>query len=354
MEGPVTVTIRDVARVAGVSVATASKGLNGKGRMRPDTRERIVRSARDLGFRPNRNASSLASGRTFTVGLLTRDGYGRFTPALLGGVEDALSADMCSLLLCDARRDAVRERHYVDALASRRVDGLIVTGRATDPAPRVGRDLAFPVIYAYATSADERDTSVTVDDEHGGWLGARQLLRQGCHSIGYLTGPASYAAVRDRVAGARRALADHGLELPDAAVIYGRFGEEAGYAGVQQLLERRSDLQGILCGNDQIARGAADALARLGVRVPDDVALVGFDNWTLLAAATRPPLTSVDMNLYPLGRAVGETLLQAIDGTPLEPGIRRLPCSLAVRESCPAPTADDPVWVGDAPRVPDA
>ncbi len=346
-------TIRDVARVAGVSVATASKGLNGKGRMRPETRERIVQSARELGFRANRNASSLISGRTFTVGLLTRDGYGRFTPALLGGVEDALSADTCSLLLCDARRDTVRERHYIDALTARRVDGLIVTGRATDPAPRFGRDLPFPVVYAYTTSDDERDTSITVDDEHGGWLAARQLVRQGCQSIGYLTGPSSYAAVRDRLAGTRRALADHALELPESLVIHGAFSEEAGYTGIRTLLDRQPDLQGLLCGNDQIARGAADALSALGRRMPDDVALVGFDNWTLLAASTRPPLTSVDMNLYQLGRVVGDTLLRAIDSG-LEPGIRRLPCSLAVRASCPAPTADDPVWVGDAPLVPDA
>ncbi|MEQ7126065.1 LacI family DNA-binding transcriptional regulator [Actinopolymorpha sp. B11F2] len=346
-------TIRDVARVAGVSVATASKGLNGKGRMRPETRERIVQSARELGFRANRNASSLTSGRTFTVGLLTRDGYGRFTPAMLGGVEDALSADTCSLLLCDARRDAVRERHYIDALTARRVDGLIVTGRATDPAPRVGRDLPFPVVYAYTTADDERATSITVDDEHGGWLAARQLLRQGCTQIAHLTGPPSYAAVRQRIAGARRALTEKGLELPDSHVVHGPFGEEAGYHAARALLETRPDVDGILCGNDQIARGVADGLTLLGVRVPDDIAVVGYDNWTLLAASTRPPLTSVDMNLYRLGRIVGTTLLQAIDGD-REPGIRRLPCSIAVRASCPAGTGDDPVWVGDAPLVPDA
>jgi len=347
------VTIRDVAHAADVSVATASKGLNGKGRMRADTRERILQAARELGFRANRNASSLTTGRTYTVGLLTRDGYGRFTPQLLGGVEDALSADTCSLLLCDARRDAVRERHYLDSLTARRVDGLIVTGRATDPAPRVGRDLPFPVVYAYTTSADPRDTSITVDDAHGGWLAARQLLRQGCRTIAHLTGPRSYRAVRDRVEGARTALAEHGRELPDDLVVYGQFSEDAGYHGARALLERRRDLDGLFCGNDQIARGAADALASVGVRVPDDMALVGFDNWTLLAASTRPPLTTVDMNLYQLGRVVGETLLRAVD-TELEPGVRRLPCSIAVRGSCPAGPGDDPAWAGDAPLVPDA
>ncbi len=346
-------TIRDVARAAGVSVATASKGLNGKGRMRPETRERIAQVARDLSFRPNRNASSLTSGRTYTVGLLTRDGYGRFTPAILAGVEDALSVDTASLLLCDARRDAVRERHYLDALIARRVDGLIVTGRATDPAPPVQRNLPFPVLYSYTTSQDATDTSITVDDEHGGWLAARQLLRQGCTVIAHITGPVAYDAVRHRVTGARRALAEAELDLPDDRIVYTSFSERAGYQTIPTLLQQFPDIDGIFCGNDQIARGVADALAARGIGVPADIAVVGFDNWTLLAASTRPPLCSVDMNLYQLGRTAGSTLLEAIDGE-RRPGISRLPCLLAVRDSCPATTADDPQWRNEAPLVPDA
>lgn len=345
-------TIRDIARAAGVSVATASKGLNGKGRMRPETRQRIIDAARQLDFRPNRNASSLTTGRTYTVGLLTRDGYGRFTPPLLGGVEDALSVDTASLLLCDARRDAVRERHYLDVLVARRVDGLIVTGRATDPVPPLPRSLPFPVLYGYTTSQSADDSSITVDDEHGGWLAARQLLRQGCRKIAHITGPASCLAVRERITGARRALAEDGLELPDGLITYGSFTERAGFLAAQNLIASRQ-VDGIFCGSDQIGRGVADGLGTLGIRIPDDIALVGFDNWTLLAAATRPPLCSVDMNLYQLGRAAGESLLRAIDGEH-EPGIRRLPCSLAVRASCPAPVTDSTEWLNDTPLIPDA
>ncbi|MEV4534354.1 LacI family DNA-binding transcriptional regulator [Asanoa sp. NPDC049518] len=345
-------TIRDIARAAGVSVATASKGLNGKGRMRPETRQRILDTARELDFRPNRNASSLTTGRTYTVGLLTRDGYGRFTPPLLGGVEDSLSVDTASLLLCDARRDAVRERHYLDVLADRRVDGLIVTGRATDPAPPLPRTLPFPVLYAYTTSSNPDDSSITVDDEHGGWLAARQLLRQGCRRIAHITGPVSVLAVRERIAGARRALAEAGLELPDNLVTYGPFAEHTGFQAAQKLMANEQ-VDGIFCGSDQIGRGVADALGGMGVRIPDDVALVGFDNWTLIAKATRPGLSSVDMNLYRLGRLAAESLLRAIDGNP-EPGIRRLPCSLAIRASCPAPITDTTEWLDDSPLVPDA
>lgn len=346
-------TIKDVAAAAGVSVATASKGLNGKGRMRPETRERIIESARELDFRPNRNASSLSSGRTHTLGLLTRDGYGRFTPPILGGIEDALSVETSALLLCDARRDAVRERHYLDSLISRRVDGLIVTGRATDATPPAPANLPFPVIYAYRTSAGPSDTSITVDDEHGGRLAVEQLVRQGCTRIAHITGPVSCLAVRDRIRGAQRALSAAGRELPEEMTQAGAFSEEFGYQAAARLLKRFPDTDGIFCGSDQIARGTVDCLRDSGRRVPEDVAVVGFDNWTLMAAATRPPLTSVDMNLYQLGRVVGETMLEAIHGH-REPGVRRLPCLLAVRDSCPAPPGDAPVWVSDAPMLPDA
>jgi LacI family transcriptional regulator len=267
-------------------------------------------------------------------------------------VEDSLSVDTASLLLCDARRDAVRERHYLDVLASRRVDGLIVTGRATDPAPPVPRNLPFPVVYAYTTSSSDEDFSITVDDEHGGWLAARQLLNQGCRQIAHVTGPVPVLAVRERIDGARRALAEAGMDLPDERIVHGRFAERTGYDAVQRLLGDRQ-IDGIFCGSDQIARGAADSLAMMGLRVPEDVSIVGFDNWTIVAAATRPPLCSIDKNLYRLGRLSAEHLLAATDGK-VESGVQRLPCSVAVRTSCPAPVTDGTEWRDGTPLVPDA
>ncbi len=347
-------TIAEVAAAAGVSISTASKALHGKGRMRTETRDKVVATARELGFRPNFNAGSPAGRRTYNVGLLTRDGYGRFTPALLGGIEDALTAETCSLLLCDARRDAVRERHYLDTLIAKRVDGLIITGRATDPTPHLPANLPFPVVYAYCVSDNDDDTSITVDDEHGGYLAGRQLLRQGATKIIHITGPSRYAAVRDRVLGLRRALSEHDLEIADDDIVHTEFSENSGYRVAGELINRVGEADGIFCGNDQLARGVIDALTAAGRRVPDDVAVVGFDNWTLLAEQTRPPLTTIDMNLYQLGRSVGRTVMNAINGRPGPRGVTRHPCSVALRASCPAAPGDDPVWTSAAPMIPDA
>jgi hypothetical protein len=135
-----------------------------------------------------------------------------------------------------------------------------------------------------------------------------------------------------RAEGAQKALAAAGLELAGREPLYGEWTEEWGRQATDVLLRSEAGLDAIFCGNDQIARGVADALREAGRRVPDDVALVGFDNWEVIAASSRPPLTTVDMNLRQLGRAAGEGLLAAIDGRP-STGLQLLPCSLVVRES---------------------
>ena len=142
----------------------------------------------------------------------------------------------------------------------------------------------------------------------------------------------SFAASRLRAQGAEQTLATAGLELAAGGAMYGEWTEEWGRQATDGLLRAAPDLDAIFCGNDQIARGVADAVREAGKRVPEDIALVGFDNWEVIAAANRPPLTTVDMNLRELGRTAGEELLSAIEGRPSS-GLRRLPCSLVLRES---------------------
>jgi LacI family transcriptional regulator len=326
------VTIHDVALLAGVSTGTASKALNGRGQLRDETRERVQAAAQQLGFRPNDLAKSLVRGRTFTVGLLTSDSFGRFSIPVMQGVEDALGAGSIAVYLCDARGDRVRERHYVDSLLSRRVDGIIVSGRRADPRPPLGVSPAVPVVYAYSQSTSPEDLAVIPDDVHGGHLAVEHLVRAGRRRLAHVTGPARFEAVQTRLEGARRAAAEGGLELSGASVLTGAWSEAWGREAATLLLAEKPDVDAISCGNDQIARGVADALRERGVRVPDDVAIVGYDNWEILAAATRPPLTSVDVGLEGVGRTAAHLLLARIDGA-RETGVRRLPCSLVVRES---------------------
>ncbi|HXM54210.1 MAG TPA: LacI family DNA-binding transcriptional regulator [Candidatus Dormibacteraeota bacterium] len=329
---PSRVTIHDVALLAGVSVGTASKALNGRGQLRDETRERVQAAAQQLGFRPNDLARSLIRGRTFTVGLLTSDSFGRFSIPVMQGIEDALGAGSIAVYLCDARGDRVRERHYVNNLLARRVDGIIVSGRRADPRPSLGVDIPVPVVYAYSQSTSADDLAVVPDEAHGGRLAMEHLLRAGRRRLAHVTGPARFEAVRLRLEGARQALSQAGLSLPDERVLTGAWSEAWGREAAGLLLAEHPDVDAVFCGNDLIARGVADALRERGVRVPDDVAIVGYDNWEILATATRPPLTSVDMGLEGVGRTAAHLLLARIEGE-RDAGVRRLPCTLVVRES---------------------
>ncbi|MET7481938.1 LacI family DNA-binding transcriptional regulator [Streptomyces sp. NPDC005538] len=324
--------LADVAALAGVSVGTASKALNGGGRMRPETRQRVLDAVEALGFRPNQNAQSLHTGRSWTVGLMTTDGIGRFSTPVLLGAEDALGAGKISVLLCDTRGDAIREQHHLRNLMDRRVDGIIVTGRRTDPRPPLTGVDEVPVVYALSPSTDPDDTSVVSDDEGGARLAVEHLLATGRTRIAHITGPAHHAAARDRARFAGGHLTGAGLELATGRVHFGEWSEAWGRRAVDAVLRTAPDTDAFFCGNDQIARGVTDALRERGASVPDDIAVVGYDNWDTMALASRPPLTTIDMSLAEIGRIAALRLLEAIDADPA-PGLHTVPCRLVVRES---------------------
>lgn len=325
-------TLNDVALRAGVSIATASKALNDRGDVAAATRARVLAAAEELAFTPNAMARGLLAGRTGTVGLLTSDLEGRFMLPILMGAEDAFGAGRINVFLCDARGDAIREQHHLRELLSRRVDGIIVVGRQTDPRPSLGQGIPVPVVYAYAPSDDPRDLSLTPDNVEGGRLAVEHLLACGRRRIAHISGDPSYAAAQDRLTGARAALADAGLELVGAPM-FSEWSEHWGRDAAALLLQRHPDIDAIFCGSDQIARGALDSARDLGRSVPDDLAVMGYDNWEVLATNSRPELTSIDANLQQLGRQAAQRVFDAIDGVDIGSGTRSLPVRLMIRGS---------------------
>ncbi len=325
-------TLNDVAKLAGVSIATVSKALNGRGQVRAETRERVLHAAERLKFTPNPLAQGLLAGRTGTVGLLTNDLEGRFSLPILMGAEDAFGAGSISVFLCDARGDAIREQHHLKALISRRVDGLIVVGYRPEPRMSLGQDIPVPIVYAYAPSIDPRDTSVISDNTGAGAMAAEHLVLQGRTRIAYVGGDITYSAATQRADGAAARLAQHGLAFVGGEPLFGSWNEGWGRAAVRVLLSRHPDLDAIICGSDQIARGALDALREAGRDVPGDIAVMGHDNWEQIATQSRPPLSTIDMNLEELGRLAAELLFAAMDGA-ARPGIHSVPTRLVQRSS---------------------
>lgn len=323
--------IVDVARRAGVSVGTASKALNGRGQLRAETRDRVRAAAHELGFVPSAVAASLLSGRTYTVGLIMTDHHGRFSLPILHGAEDALGWGETVAFVCDTRDDPIREQHYVRSLIRRRVDGIIVAGRRTEARPPLVGAPGVPVVYAFARSADPGDCSVVVDEAAGAVTAVEHLVRTGRRHIAHVTGPHGHASVRARVEGTHRALRAAGLDLVGEPW-YGGWSEVWGRFAAAALNRAHPEVDAVFCGSDVIARGVADGLRENGRRLPDDVALVGVDNWAPVAEACRPPLSTVDLNLREVGRVAGTLLLRAIEHGP-EAGLHTVGCRLVVRAS---------------------
>jgi LacI family transcriptional regulator len=336
------VTIRDVARLARVSVGTVSKALNNNGSLRQETRERVAAVAKELGFRPNDLAQSLHRGQSFTVGLISSDSFGRFTMPIMEGLEECLAESRVAVFMANATDDPEREAQHVGQLLGKRVDGMVVTARRADLRPPLALPSGIPLVYVFSRADAPDAYCLLPDDEGGARLAIDHLAGLGRRRIAHVTGPESFEAVRLRRAGYRAGLAAAGLPEIDGFYLPGAWSEAWGREAVARLFrDLRNVPDAIFCGNDQIARGAADALRERGLAVPGDVALVGFDNWEIMAAATRPPLTSIDMNLKALGREAGLRLLDMIDGKRLG-GAHRLPCTLVVRESCGASSLRGP------------
>lgn len=319
--------ITDVAALAGVSIGTASKALNDTGQLRDETRARVKDAAEKLGFVGDARARALSSGRTYTVGMVTTDSFGRFTMPVLLGAEDALSAGEVMVLLADTRDDHVREAHYLRSLVARGVDGIIVTGRSADARPPIDVPVPVPVVYALTPSTSATDVSVTLDDAGGAADAAAHVLALGRRRVAVVSGPADARSAVSRAAGARSVLGDRMVGEP----MHGEWSERWGRQAVDLLDRAPADVDAVVCGNDQIARGVCDRLRETGRSVPGDVAVTGYDDWDVVALASRPPLTTVDMRLAELGRIAGRSLLELVAGG--RPASVSVTPSLVVRES---------------------
>lgn len=333
------VTARDVAALASVSPGTVSKAFSRNGPVHPDTRARIFDAARELGFRGVPDDVPEIAGRTRTVGLVTRDPFDRRTAPMLLGLLERLTEHDIAFLVCDGRGDPIREQYFIDSLQRRQVDGYIVSG--SEPGTFSRRSLAThvdaPVVYAMTTSTNDSDISVVPDNRGGVELAARHVLQTGRRRVVCVLGPAHEDAAHQKESVTRAILQANGLDLV-APPLCGQWDEEWGRQAARQLVHDEVHFDAVICGNDVLARGVCSTLQGLGMSVPGDVAIVGFDNWGLMVEANRPRLTSVDLRLPEVGRVAAQKLIDAIEGRPPAPGTTYIESRLVARESTALPT----------------
>jgi LacI family transcriptional regulator len=309
---PITSSIRDVAAEAGVSVGTVSNVLNRPGAVAPATRARVEEAIAALGFVRNEPARALRAGHSRTFGLVVLNVSNPFFTDIARGVEEAVAAEGLVVILCDSAERADRERRYLDLLEEQRVQGILIT-----PVEGVGKQLVrlrrrgTPVVLVDRWASTRSFCSVSVDDVYGGELAAAHLLEQGHTRIAFVGGPFKFNQVADRFEGARRTLA--GAGLPDSALI--RLETPAtdfssGRAAGAQIAELpgRGRPTAVFCANDLLALGVLQEMTRRQLRVPDDIAIVGYDDIDF-AAAAAVPLSSVRQPRHELGRAAADLLI---------------------------------------------
>ena len=306
------VTIRDVAREAGVHPGTVSRALNQETRtlVNQETAERVARAAEKLGYRPNRIARGLKTSRSHTIGVLIPDITNPLFPPILRGIEDRLADDGYTALVVNTDNDPVRERSHLEAMRARQVDGLIsATARLDRELLHEIEAAGLPLVLVNRNLEDGSVPSVTVNDRQGIKLAVDHIAGLGHTRIGHVAGPQNLSTGHRRYLGFLEAMHAAGLDAPERAVRFaGAFTEDEGAEACAALLGADPLITAIVAGNDLLALGCYDALAQRGVQCPGDVSIVGFNDMPFIGRL-MPPLTSVRIPQREIGTVAADLLL---------------------------------------------
>lgn len=327
------ITMRDVARKAGVSIKTVSRVVNGQGEISEETRQYVNAIINELGYRPNMIARGLVTQRTYTVGLVVPDITNPFFPEVARGVQDIARTRNYNIFLCNSDENQPEELRVLHSLADQGVDGIIIF-----PCYQTSHNLEtfagyYRPIVAINHLYEHPNVGVVLTDNYQGVRQAvAYLVSQGHREIGMLAGLELSPERGRRVHGFFDALAAHGLPLSEQRVLAGLPTLESGLEAALQLLSREPQVTAIFAYNDLVALGALKACKKLGRRIPADCAVIGFDD-IQLASLVEPALTTVRLDKYALGQQAMRRLLDMLDQPEATFSPVTLPVELAIRES---------------------
>ena len=323
-------TLLDVAREAGVSPSTVSRILNGTAKVSDDKRQAVMAAIARTQFAPNLMAQGLKRGRSQTIGIVVQDISSPYFDETLRGVDDGLKGTGYASVIVSGHWNAEEEADRIRLLLARKVDGIILlSGRMSDqtvlqfsaqrPIVSTGRDLNTRTALGFKQ-----------DNEYGAWMAVRHLIELGHRRIAFVSGPADNIDAEERAAGYRRALSEAGIAVDPKLMVEGNFHENSGLLAVNHLFDTGQQFTAVFAANDQSAYGVRLCLYRKGIRVPDDVSLVGFDDLPG-SSYTTPPLTTIRQPLYDMGLVATHALLRLINGEPVQAQVP--PLELVVRET---------------------
>ncbi|RYM05767.1 LacI family transcriptional regulator [Sporolactobacillus sp. THM7-7] len=309
-------TIKDVARAANVSIATVSRILNNQPGYSSKTKERVLKAIEALDYQPNAIARGLISKRTKTIGVLVPDVSSMFSSSLLKGVEDAAYSKGYSVIMCHTAFSGIRTMDYLRLLNEKRADGILFTSEVLKEAyyNEIQR-MGVPVVLLATQSMSYSIPYVKVDDRMAAYSATRYLIRKGHRKIGMISGnKEDIIAGKPRIYGFIQALEDHGLPFHKNQIVYGPgFYFEDGKKALPELLKQMNGLTAVVSASDFMAVGAMSAAYELGLRVPDDLSIIGYDNLDI-AKMSVPALTTVAQPLLKIGCVGAQMLIEMVEG----------------------------------------
>ncbi len=327
--------IKDIAADLGVSLMTVSKALRNHSDISEKTRKRVMRRARELGYQPNWIARSLVTRRTYMVGLVIPDLMHSFFAEVAKGAARKFDQLGYQIVIADTEENAEAENRQVATLLARNVDGLIIASAQRNGRARLFTTLRrqkVPHVLVDRLPAGAKAHYVGCKDELIGEMATNHLIEQGCRRIAHIRGP-EVATGTGRLCGYRSALAAAGMEAPPSYVVGGRSDDEAGYAGMQQLLRLEPRPDGVFCYNDPVAAGAIRAALEWNLSVPRDIAVIGSGN-VHYSDLLRVPLSTIDQNSCMIGETAATLLIECIEAKkPLRPRTMLIEPKLVVRAS---------------------
>jgi len=321
--------IREVARLAGVSVATVSRTLASPERVLPETRDKVNAAVEQAGYRPNRMAVQFRSRRTGNLVILVPVIANTFFARVISGAQQAAQAAGYRLLLCDTQGQEEIEKQFAELVHAHQADGVIQL-RASDPF--TGCAESPPLVNACEVIQGGRHPTISLDNRGAAKAMTQHLIDLGHRRIGLIKGPKSSPLTQDRVAGYEDALIGAGISHDPTLICHGDFTLQAGFDGAGTMLELPDRPTALFCENDEMAIGALKRIKQQGLRVPEDISLVGFDDIPF-AAYCDPPLTTIAQPAETFGRKAVEMLIGLIEKNPMAPRHVVLPFELALRGS---------------------
>jgi len=306
-------TIKDVAQLAGVSYTTVSRALNDKRGVNRETKSKVLRAARELMYRPNAMARGLVNKRSHSIGLVIPDITNPFFPEVARGIEDGANEAGYSTILCNTNWEHPKEANYIDLLVEKRVDGIILApiSPAVTFSPQSLRN-RVPIVYVDKVPRESGGSFVMIDNVRGGYLATKHLIDSGYREIGFIGAPNDSSTIDERLKGYRMALEEHGLMINKGFIRFGDYKRETGFNIIRKMIREKQYPRAIFAENDLLALGVLQGAKEQGLSVPQDIAVVGFDDIPM-ASFPEVQLTTVYQPKYRMGRLAVEILIEGID-----------------------------------------